>query len=108
LVLLYSQKGQLANRLWQSAYFIANALENKYCLKHLGFAEYIIYFNRNDYFKSKRFKKIDIIDFQTTKIKDRIIIKYANLSKEYSESLNRQFPFIEELIFLENEPGRQG
>lgn len=98
MVLLYSQQGQLANRLWQAAYFISNAIENKYTLLHLGFTKYLEYFDEN-YLKELEEVggKCRIIDYRTTSYQDRIIIKYANLSKEFHARRNRHFPLVKEI-----------
>ncbi len=100
MVLLYAKEGQLANRLWQASFFIANALEHRYFLLHLGFAEYCLYFNKNQYFQSNR-KNWRIIDFETTSKWDRLLIKYANQSKLYFEKHNRHYPFVREVLFFD-------
>jgi hypothetical protein len=81
MVLLYAKEGQLANRLWQASYFIANAIEYNYVLIHLGFAEFFFYFNENENFSDKHVGKWRMIDFVTTSTKHRLLIKYANLSR---------------------------
>ncbi|MDB5280355.1 MAG: hypothetical protein JWR61_5310 [Ferruginibacter sp.] len=107
MVLLFAKEGQLANRLWQSSFFIANAIEHNYSLLHLGFAEYIIYFNENVCVHSCN-ARWRIIDFETTLKKDRLLIKYANLSKAYFEKHNRHYPFIRELNFFDYAPQADG
>lgn len=98
MVLLYSQQGQLANRLWQAAYFIANAIENKYTLLHLGFAKYLEFFDENCLKELQEIGgKCRIIDYRTTSYQDRIVIKYANLSKEFHERGNPHFPMVKEI-----------
>jgi len=98
LVLLYSQQGQLANRLWQAAYFISNAIENDYKFLHLGFAEYLIFFDENCHTElNKTGTKCRIIDFKMTGIQDRIIIKYANLSEKFNQKHKCELPYIKKI-----------
>jgi len=97
MVLLYSQQGQLANRLWQAAYFISNAIENKYTLLHLGFTKYLEFFDENCNKELKEIGNCRIIDFKTTSYRDRIIIKYANLSKEFHGRTKHHFPVVKEV-----------
>lgn len=98
MVLLYSQQGQLANRLWQAAHFISNAIENKYTLLHLGFAKYFEFFDENSVRELKKIgDKCRIIDFRKTSFKDRLIIKYVNLSKEFHERTRQHFPIVQEM-----------
>jgi len=99
LVLLYSQQGQLANRLWQAAYFISNAIENNYKFLHLGFAEYLNFFDENSHNElNKSGTKCRIIDFKTTGIQDRIIIKYANLSEKFNQKHKSELPYIKKIF----------
>ena len=108
MVLLFAKEGQLANRLWQGAYFLANAMEHKYRLMHLGFAEYYIYFNENLHFHPNRKDKWKIFDFKGTSTCERALIKYANLSKDNYERHNKHYPFVSELNFFDFLPGAQG
>jgi len=108
MVLLYAREGQLANRLWQAAHFVSNAIEHNYLLLHLGFAEYIIYFNENAIGQLKDHKKVRIIDFETTSKKDRLLIKYANLSLQNKEKKKEHFPFVTEIKFFNQTPGGEG
>lgn len=99
MVLLYSQQGQLANRLWQAAHFISNAIENKYKFYHLGFAEYFIYFNETlPEQLQKNCSNCEILDFESTSLKDRLLIKYANVSKVFGPKSKFQFPFIKQIV----------
>jgi hypothetical protein len=104
MVLLYSQQGQLANRLWQAAYFISNAIENKYTFLHLGFAKYVEFFDENCCTQLKEIGgNCRIIDFKTTSFWDRIVIKYANLSKDFHRRENHHFPIVKEIeVNIEN------
>lgn len=98
MVILYSQQGQLANRLWQAAYFISNAIENDYTLIHLGFADYLIYFDENCNPELRKLGgKCRIIDFKTTSLRDRIIIKYANTSRKLLRTRNVHLPKVVEI-----------
>jgi hypothetical protein len=81
MVILYSKQGQLANRLWQAAHFISSAIENNYVLIHLGFAEYLIYFDETCVSELNNIGgNCRIVDFKTTSLSDRFAIKYASLS----------------------------
>jgi hypothetical protein len=44
-VYISSRDGQLANRLWQTSYIMANALEDKFLINHLFFGDYYHYFS---------------------------------------------------------------
>jgi len=106
MVLLYSQQGRLANRLWQAAYFIANAIENQYKLYHLGFAEYFIYFDESLPEGLKKYaNNCKVLDFKSSTLKERLLIKYANASKIFEPNSKFQFPFIKQINIelLENE-----
>src|SRR5450631_3264441 len=47
MVIVISQEGQLANRIWQISAYIINAKKNGYKFYHLFFDEYIEYFSEN-------------------------------------------------------------
>lgn len=102
MVILFSRTGQLANRLWQAAYLISNAIENNYKFLHLGFAEYNKYFDENILreFK-KQHIKCKIIDFKKTSIQDRLIIKYANYSRKFELKYKFSLPFIKSINIWE-------
>lgn len=98
MVILYSRAGQLANRLWQAAYFISNAIENNYKLLHLGFAEYIIYFDESITFElEKQHRKWKIIDFERTSFKDKLLIKYSNYSRACQLKYKFHLPLIKSI-----------
>ena len=87
MVIFYSKIGGFCNRLWQAAHFIANAKENNYRFIHTGFSEYVKFFNQNACFNKSG--KIYLIDYKTTSIRNRLIIKYAN----------HKMPFTKEFYF---------
>lgn len=98
MVLLYSQEGRLANRLWQAAHFISNAIENQYKFYHLGFAEFIIYFDESISEELKKYgKNCRIFDFKSSSLKERLLIKYANVSKILGPNCKLQFPLIKQV-----------
>ena len=98
MVLLYSQQGRLANRLWQAAHFISNAIENQYKFYHLGFAEYIIYFDESLPGELKKYgKNCKVFDFKSSSLKERLVIKYANVSKIFDPHFRFQLPLIKQI-----------
>lgn len=99
MVLLYSKSGQLANRLWQAAYFISNALEYNYSLLHLGFTDYSKYFQESLSSELKELgKDIRIKDVNTPLLTDRAVIRYAAVSNRLKYNL----PFIREIKLISN------
>lgn len=99
MVLLFSKNGQLCNRLWQASYFIANAIEYDYSFLHLGFKDYLEYYNESISHQLKELGK-DIVfrDYKSTPLKHRLVIKYANIS----EKLKYNLPFIREIKLKTN------
>jgi hypothetical protein len=99
MVVLYSKSGQLGNRLWQASYFIANAIEYDYSFLHLGFTNYLEYYNESISGQLKEMGR-DIIfrDYKSTPLKYRLIIKYATVS----EKLKYNLPFIREIKLKTN------
>lgn len=98
MVIFYSQLGQLANRLWQAAFLISNAIENNHTFLHLGFAEYLVYFEENSPGQLKKNGgNCRIINFKTTSIQDRLIIKYVNYSTQFRLKHKYHLPFIKQI-----------
>jgi len=83
MVILYSKVGGFCNRLWQAAHFIANAKENNYRFIHLGFSEYVKFFNQNGSFNMSR--KVYFNDYQNTSMENRLIIKYASYKMPFTK-----------------------
>src|SRR5688500_4629856 len=99
MVLLYSRSGQLGNRLWQAAYFISNAIEYDYSFLHLGFTDYLEYYNESISNQFKELgKEIIFIDYESTPLKHRLVIKYAAISQKLKYNL----PFIREIKLKTN------
>lgn len=98
MVIFNSKNGQLANRLWQAAYLISNSVENNYRLVHLGFGEYSNYFSEN-LIKSEEYGNILIVDYKTTSIKNRIIIRISKILKSINKTLKNKILFITEIHF---------
>ena len=100
MVVLYSKEGQLANRLWQAAHFIANAIEYDYRLLYLGLAEYSEHFkesiNNSDWNYNFR-----ITDGKADSVSDRLLFQYIRLSQKIESRLNIHLPFIKKLYFLD-------
>ncbi len=94
MVVLYSKSGQLGNQLWQAAYFISNAIEYDYSFLHLGFTNYLEYYNENISRELKETgREIQFRDYKSTSLKYRLITKYATISENFKYNL----PFIREI-----------
>lgn len=100
MVIFYSKRGQLANRLWQSAYFVANAIEHNYTLFHLGFADYSAFFSEN-LVKSEKYGKCFIIDLERTSLKNRIKLEIISILKFINKKIKNRIPITQEINFLE-------
>ncbi len=98
MVILYSREGRLANRMWQAAHFIGNALEYDYRFLHLGFGEYLKYFEENEYFRSHPDNHF-FVDFINNSISRKLLFKYIKLSQNTYDKFYVHLPFISNIRF---------
>lgn len=100
MVIVFCKEGQLANRLWQGAHFLANAIEYRYQLLHLGMGNYYPYFSENFY----RFRSDQRFRFGSDRpflLKDRLLLKYLLFSKSVQQRFRYQLPFTDNIYFLD-------
>lgn len=100
MVLVFSKDGQLANRLWQAAHFIANAIEYKHQLIHLGFTNYSEHYSES-FTKKKLSEKIRIIDRNQLSFSEKLLLKYVGLSQKIELRVKRSLPLVQKLYFLD-------
>lgn len=99
MVIIVSREGQLANRIWHTTSFIANAKENRYRCYHLFFSEYIEYFsesfskhyNSNPvvFIKNKLLQKFILKTYRflkKLKLSNSLIFEDINYQESYSKS----------------------
>lgn len=100
MVVLYSKEGQLANRLWQAAHFLANAIEYKYRLLHVGFSDYIEHFRESiDGIGSNI--SVKFVDEKEMAFSEVLLFRYISISEQIAGGLKLQLPFIRRIYFLE-------
>lgn len=100
MVVVYSKDGQLANRLWQAAHFVANAIEHNYNILHLGFGDYSEHYSEQ-FNKPAKGKNYRIVDRNRLSLKERLLLKYVNLSQKTEERFKRSLPLIQKIYFLD-------
>jgi len=100
MVILISKEGQLANRLWQGAHFVANAIEYNYRLLYLGFGGYSEHFSENFSAKYKQ-QKYRIIDRNKLTLPEKLLLKYVHLWQKIEQRLKWSLPLIQKIYFLD-------
>ncbi len=99
MVILFSKEGQLANRLWQAAHFISNAIEYDYNLLHKGFGDYFEYFSES----INHFGNFLPVCFPQSangvSITAKLALKYYGLSKKLERKLRFKLPFVRDVYF---------
>lgn len=100
MVVVYSKDGQLANRLWQAAHFVANSIEHHYKLLHLGFADYSEHYSES-FNQKNSLVNYRIVDRNKLAFTEKLLLKYINFSKKTEQRLKQSLPFIQQLYFLD-------
>ncbi len=102
MIIITDKVGQLANRIFQFSFVIANAIENNYKVLNLNFDDYAEYFEAtsNSKFDEFQIKTTLISDYSKT---DKIGINAINKLSHFFKKNNFTKNFILEHLFFENE-----